>query len=363
MGHEDCNTTPQAAAGGDDTEQLLDDVRLRLDLKPSDVKVLTALLQAGPDRWRFSGPVSEVAAIAGLSDKTVRVCLRKLRDCGLVTEHATQKSGVAKEYHVREGVMRGDEQPFDTTTQTTFHEPADVERTAVEAAADDGPTAVDFDAAPGYRGSDSGPDSGGYRGNSTAVAAAPVSVRGQSQSPSVGIPSVSVSVHAGVAENFHARRDRLPWQRERFTDADLQTLDRRMLATLFGESVRQGHLDSGQAIEFYAAAFHCATHPGIPERKRAKYFTGRVRKHNFRGLVDAAWDWAKQVVRDPAFEGAPKTPTEQRAELEAFRDSRDAASPRTNVKPGDAGFDARHQYAIETLAAMEGAEAERGRPP
>jgi hypothetical protein len=364
MEHTERNTTSQAAAGGDDTEQLLDDVRLRFNLKPQAVTLLKALLQAGPDRWHFTGPVAELLAMTGWrSDKTVRDWIKVLEGIGLVTSGFI--NGRVKTYHVREGVMRGEEAPFDATMQTTFTEsavlgspPSADEPTAVDAAAAEGPTAVDSDAETGYRGSDSTPDPAGYRGNSTAVAAAPVSVGGQSQSPSVPRSLRSVPLNGGYAENFHRRRDLLPWDKDRTTDIDLQTLDRQMLATLFRESVRTGHIDSALVVEFYATAYHCATNKGL-QGKRAKVLTGRINNRNYRGVVDAAWDWAKQVVRDPTFAGAPKRLDEQEADLQKFRDRcGDDTSP---AQPANASFDPAHRYALEILAATD--EPERGRPP
>lgn len=89
--------------------------------------------------------------------------------------------------------------------------------------------------------------------------------------------------------------DQLPWQR--LTDEHLQGLDPRMLAVLYVESVRSEHIaDSYDGRKFFlAAAYHCAQHRGLAG-SRARVLCGRVLKRNYRGLMDAAWDWSRQQM-------------------------------------------------------------------
>ncbi len=136
--------------------------------------------------------------------------------------------------------------------------------------------------------------------------------------------SVSVPLEAcGVPDrqnplNFLRRTELLPWDRERFTDADLQTLDRRMLRVLFAESVRTKRLAKDDTKPFLAAAWHCANHPGL-EGKRAKVFAGRINKGNFRGLSDAAWDWAREMLESTVMAGGASDYQSQVEALEAMR--------------------------------------------
>lgn len=136
------------------------------------------------------------------------------------------------------------------------------------------------------------------RGVNRVSTAPSVSVR-ESIKPSVPV-SVSVTDKAsGVPNgppNFWRRKDLLPWSLDRFRDDDLVTLDRRMLRVLFDEAVRTRRLASGDAKSFLAAAFHAATHPGV-EGWRAKCFAGRVKNKRFRGLTEAAWEWAQSVLQ------------------------------------------------------------------
>lgn len=99
----------------------------------------------------------------------------------------------------------------------------------------------------------------------------------------------------GLPPNFFRRTDLLPWDRERLTDADLRTLDLRMLRKLFAEAVRTKRAGKGDAKAFLAAAYHCAKHPGVAGW-RAKCFCGRVKNNRYRGLTDAAWDWAEEIL-------------------------------------------------------------------
>ena len=90
--------------------------------------------------------------------------------------------------------------------------------------------------------------------------------------------------------------DLLPWQR--LEDGHLVTLEPVMLCVLFAEAVSRGWLRDTHDCrrKFLAIAYHCARHRRIPAGERVKYFVGRMRNRNARGLMDLAWMWSGEQL-------------------------------------------------------------------
>lgn len=90
--------------------------------------------------------------------------------------------------------------------------------------------------------------------------------------------------------------DLLPWQR--LTDELLVTLEPTMLAVLYAEAVARDWIRDthDNRRRFLAIAFHCARHRRIESGQRRMFFVGRIKKHNSKGLMDQAWQWAAEQL-------------------------------------------------------------------